>query len=54
MCPMFNVRTLKSLIKIEKFTAGAEKHGIDVMCVQELRFYHEELTLKHHDLGKHW
>ena len=51
----FNTRTLnKSTVKLGELTALSEKHSIDVTCVQEHRIYHDDINIKHEEMGKGW
>ena len=50
----FNVRTLNSEAKMGEITSCAEKEGIDVLCIQEHRIFHEEIAIRHHKMGKGW
>ena len=47
----FNVRTLQSIKQISELIAIAVSYDIDVINVQEHRFYHEDIDLKYHELG---
>ena len=49
-----NVRTLKSIKQMSELIAIALKYHIDVINVQEHRFYHEDIYLKYHELGNGW
>ena len=50
----FNVRTLQSKKQTFELIASAQKHNIDIICVQEHRYYHPDLKLKYHKLEKGW
>ena len=50
----FNVRTLQSIKQISELIAIAVSYDIDVINVQEHRFYHEDIDLKYHELGNGW
>ena len=50
----FNTQTLNSSLKMGEITAQADKYGIDIICIQEHRLYHEEIILKHNNVGKMW
>ena len=50
----FNVRSLNSLHQTGELIASAEEFHIDVICIQEHRFFHDDITLKYHDLEKGW
>ncbi|XP_029654701.1 craniofacial development protein 2-like, partial [Octopus sinensis] len=48
-----NARTLGSLGRLEELGANAESHGIDIIAVQEHRFYHLDNILKYHQVGSY-
>ncbi|XP_029657803.1 craniofacial development protein 2-like, partial [Octopus sinensis] len=48
-----NARTLGSLGRLEELGANAESHGIDIIAVQEHRFYHPDNILKYHQVGSY-
>ena len=50
----FNVRTLQHDKQINELISSAKKQGIDIICIQEHRFYHEESAIKYHKPGKGW
>ena len=50
----FNVRTLNTLNQLPELVSSAIKFNIDVICVQEHRFFHDNLELKYHEVGKGW
>ena len=50
----FNVRTLNSLKQMSELAASAERMDIDIICVQEHRFYHDDTQLQYHKLSKGW
>ena len=50
----FNVRTLNSLKQMSELAASAERMNIDIICVQEHRFYHDDVQLQYHKLSKGW
>ena len=50
----FNVRTLNSLSQTSELAASAAALKIDIICVQEHRFYHDDIELKYHKLPKGW
>ena len=50
----FNVRTLLSIKQMSELFAIAVTYHIDVVNVQEHRFYHEDIDLKYHELGNGW
>ena len=49
-----NVRTLKSIKQMLELMAIALTYHIDVINVQEHRFYREDIYLKYHELGNGW
>ena len=50
----FNVNTLNSLTKMGEITSCAEQQGIDVICIQEHRVFHEEINIHHQKMGNGW
>ena len=50
----FNVNTLNSEAKLGEITSCAENEGIDVLCIQEHRIFHEEINIRHHKMGRGW
>ena len=46
-----NVQTLRKDRKIYELIASAEDAGQDIICLQEHRFIHEDLTTKEHTFG---
>ena len=50
----FKVRTLQSIKQISELISIAVTYHIDVINVQEHRFYHEDTDLKYHELGNGW
>lgn len=50
----FNTRTLTDISQRGELTASASIHQHDIICVQEHRFFHDDVLLKHHDMGKGW
>ena len=46
----FNARTLIHLGRLEELGANAICHSIDVMAIQEHRFYHPNNVLKYHTI----
>ena len=47
----FNVQTLQKEGKIPEVIASAEATQQDVICLQEYRYIHEDLTTKEHSFG---
>ena len=50
----FNVRTLLPNSQMSELVASAETHKIDIICVQEHRFFHDDIDIKYQDIAKHW
>ena len=50
----FNARTLTSDSQIGELVAAAASHKQDIICIQEHRYHHTDLHLKHHDVGNNW
>ena len=50
----FNVRTLSKISQLSELAASATTYSIDIICVQEHRFYHKDVELKYHDAGNGW
>ena len=48
-----NCRTLSSQKNIGELIASAEKHGIDIVCIQEHRIFHDDTDIKH-DMKNKW
>ena len=49
-----NTRTLTDISQHGELTAAASFHHHDIICVQKHRFFHDEVLLKHHDIGNDW
>ena len=49
-----NVTTLYRMHQIPDLTASAAGHNIDILCIQEHRFYHSKQEIKYQDVGKRW
>ena len=49
----FNIRTLNRIGQRPELTAFAIYHNIDIICIQEHRYFHSE-DIKYHDTGKGW
>ena len=49
----FNVRTLNRIGQLPELTASAIEHKIDIICIQEHRYTHNE-DIKYHDTGNGW
>ena len=50
----FNARTLSAEANQFEMVSLVEKLGIEVLCVQEHRIYHEDVTIKTHNMGSAW
>ena len=50
----FNSRTLRMEHNQAELTALANAIGIEVLCVQEHRMFHDDVATKHHNMGKGW
>ena len=50
----FNARTLNKPGKIEEIIANAETQKISIVCLQEHRYYHEEVTINYKSLPNGW
>ena len=50
----FNDRTLNTVNQLPELTASAAKHNIDIIRVQERRYYHSKLGIKYHNAGNGW
>ena len=48
----FNARTLSPTGRFEELVSNSSMHHLDVIAVQEHRFYHPKETLKYHKSGK--
>ena len=49
----FNARTLTPRGRLQELGLNAELCSIDVIAVQEHRFYHPDDKLKYHDVGSY-
>ena len=49
----FNVRTLNRIGQLPELTASAVEHKMDIICIQEHRYTHNE-DIKYHDTGNGW
>ena len=49
----FNVRTLNRIGQLPELTAVAVEHKIDIICIQEYRYTHNE-DIKYQDIGNGW
>ena len=50
----FNVCTLQSIKQMAELFIIVVTYHIDIINVQEHRFYHEDIDLKYHELGNGW
>ena len=46
----FNIGTLNIINQLPELTASTAEHNIDIICLQELRFYNSELDLKYRNI----
>ena len=49
----FNVRTFNRIGQLPELTASAVEHNIDIICIQEQRYTHNE-DIKYHKTDKGW
>ena len=49
----FNVRTLNRIGQLPELTPSAVEHKIDIICIQEHRYKHNE-DIKYHNTGNGW
>ena len=49
----FNVKSLKRIGQIPELTASAIDHNIDIICIQEHRYIHNE-DIIYHVIGNGW
>ena len=49
----FNIRTLYKIGQLLELTASVIDHSIDIICIQEHRYFHSE-DMKYHDTGNGW
>ena len=49
----FNVRTLNRIGQLPELTASAVEHKVDIICIPEHRYTHNE-DIKDHDTGNGW
>ena len=50
----FNGRTLNRLCHLPELTAFVVEHNIDIICIQEHRYYYNKVEIKYHDTGNGW
>ena len=50
----FTDRTLNRIGQLQELTASAIDHNIDIVCIQEHRYYHSEENIKYHNTGNGW
>ena len=43
--------TLNKIDQFHKLTASATERNIDIVCIQEHRYYHSEQEITYHDTG---
>ena len=50
----FNVRTLNRIEHLSELSVSAQEHNIDIVYVQEHRYYNSVREMKNHNSGKGW
>lgn len=50
----FNVRTLQPISQISEVVASSKDYDIDIVCIQEHQFFHDDLEIKYHEIGNSW
>ena len=50
----FNIRILNTVNQLTELRVSAAEHNIDIICIQEYRFFHSKLEIKYHDTGNGW
>ena len=50
----FNVRILNTINQLLELIVFAAEYNIDIICVQEYRYYHSEQELKYQDASYGW
>jgi exonuclease III len=50
----FNTRTLNGNTQLNELTASASHYQHDIVCVQEHRFFHDNISIKQHPTGNSW
>ena len=50
----FNVWTLNRISKLLELTAPEAEHNIDIVCIREYRYYHNELEIKYQVTNNRW
>ena len=49
-----NVRTLHTICQQSELIESAINQLTDIICIQEHRYFHGEVILKYHEMGKNW
>ena len=49
----FNIRTLNRIGQLPQLIASAVEYKIDIICIQEYRYTHNE-DIKYHDTSSRW
>ena len=49
-----NVRTLNRIGQLLEQIVSAAEYNIDIVCIQEHRYYHSKAEIKYHDSGYGW
>ena len=47
----FNIRTLSIVNQLAELTAFAAEYNIDIICIQEYKYYHGKVKTKYHNAG---
>lgn len=50
----FNDHTLNPINQMPELVLSAIERNINVICIQKHRYFHSDVELKHHDVGKGW
>ena len=48
---IFTVRALNTINQLPELTVPAAEHNVELLCLQEYRYYYSVLELKSHDTG---
>ena len=49
-----NVRTLNRIGQLPELTASVAEYNVDIVCIQEHRYYHCEVKIKYHNSSNGW
>ena len=50
----FGVKTLNTVNQFLELTVSATKHNVNIICIQEHRYYHREIEIKYNHTGNGW